>query len=296
MVEHAGERDRDAGGREAKQAPMSDFGDLLRHARAYKGVTLREAERETRISRHHLAALEYEEFSELPPLTYARGIVRKYAEYLGLDPVMVLAKFEDVHGQRSGGFQVVPAVKPLDVPSHWAPNFAIIAFMVIMSAVLFAWMYSAFLAPPDEVPAAVTPVADVAGSQGGNPLPPLATPEPTPAAGGPFIDPAIAPVTTPTTTPAPTAARTSTPPPTPTASPTPDVHDFVVSTTADVWVDVTVDGEPVLSETLPEGSVQSFSGREMTVSSGNSLYVWVSVDGGEAMRLGDAWDAEATFP
>lgn len=119
---------------------MSEFGELLRHARSYKGVSLREAERATKINRHHLAALEREEFEELPPLIYARGIVRNYAQYLGLDPVAVLALFEEVHGQRSGGFRVVPATKPLNIPSHWAPNFAIIAFMVIMSAVIFAWL------------------------------------------------------------------------------------------------------------------------------------------------------------
>src|SRR5688572_8312637 len=98
---------------------MSDFGELLRHARAYRGVTLRDAERATRINRNHLAALEKEEFSDLPPLIYARGIVRTYAEYLGLDPIAVLAHFEEIHGQHSGGFQVVPAVKPLNIPSHW---------------------------------------------------------------------------------------------------------------------------------------------------------------------------------
>src|SRR5690606_40621480 len=97
---------------------MSEFGELLRHARSYKGVSLREAERATKINRHHLAALEREEFEELPPLIYARGIVRNYAQYLGLDPVAVLALFEEVHGQRSGGFRVVPSTKPLNIPSH----------------------------------------------------------------------------------------------------------------------------------------------------------------------------------
>jgi peptidyl-prolyl cis-trans isomerase D len=55
-------------------------------------------------------------------------------------------------------------VKTTEVPSHWAPNFAIIAFMVIMSAVIFAWMYSAYFAPPDNSAptgqAAETPEAD----------------------------------------------------------------------------------------------------------------------------------------
>ncbi|MBX6342733.1 MAG: helix-turn-helix domain-containing protein, partial [Thermomicrobiaceae bacterium] len=197
---------------------MSNFGELLRQARAYKGVTLREAERATRINRQYLAALEQEEFADLPPLTYARGIVRNYAEYLGLDPLNVQAMFEEVHGQRSGGFQVVPAVKPLDIPSHWAPNFAIIAFMVVISAVIFAWLYSAYFAPPDLIPTpgtggqsalAGTPESIV--RQGGSEEPALSTPTPVPTK---------APTATPTT--APTA--TPTPKPKPSPTPTPSTH------------------------------------------------------------------------
>ncbi len=54
--------------------------------------------------------------------------------------------------------------QPLDMPNHWAPNFAIIAFLVVMSAIVFAWMYSAYFAPeeaqstPTEVIPTVTPV------------------------------------------------------------------------------------------------------------------------------------------
>ena len=74
-------------------AGMAVFGDTLRQARAYKGVTLKEAEQATRINRHHLAALEDENFAVLPPLIYQRGIIRNYANYLELDPGKLLALF-----------------------------------------------------------------------------------------------------------------------------------------------------------------------------------------------------------
>jgi cytoskeleton protein RodZ len=124
---------------------MGVFGDTLRQARAYKGVTIKEAEQATRINRHHLAALEEENFSALPPLIYQRGIVRNYASYLDLDAGKLLAMFEEAHGFESST-DVVPAVKPLNMPNHFAPNFAIIAFMVVMSAIVFAWAYSAYFA------------------------------------------------------------------------------------------------------------------------------------------------------
>lgn len=131
---------------------MSDLGELLRRARAYKGVTLRDAERSTRISRNYLAALEAHDFDQLPPRTYSRGIIRNYAQYLGLDPAVVLNLYEQAaeEAEDEEDFEVVPAVQPIEIRGHWAPNFAIIAFMLVISAVAFTWVYSAYLQPSDE--------------------------------------------------------------------------------------------------------------------------------------------------
>lgn len=279
---------------------MTEFGELLRHARAYKGVSLREAERATKINRHHLAALEREEFDDLPPLIYARGIVRNYAQYLGLDPVAVLAMFEEIHGQRSGGFRVVPAVKPLDIPSHWAPNFAIIAFMVVMSAVIFAWLYSAYFAPPDVVPTTTTTQGQVTLGAEGAGSAPAATATMTPLQGGGAATPqstatATATATT-VATATPTEVATATATPTITPSPTPSEHQFAITVTNHVWVNVTVDGQEVLSTDLPAGTSRGFKGQTMTVSSGNAAYILVSVDGVDQGALGTSWDASKTYP
>lgn len=169
---------------------MAGFGETLHQARAHMGVTLKEAEQATRINRHHLAALEEENFAALPPLIYQRGILRNYAVYLQLDPGRLLTMFEEAHGvgalpARAG----VAPVPPIDMPSHWAPNFAIIAFAVVLSAIVFAWVYSAFVAEPgvDVTPTAAVPTATP--FDGDLPLPtrppateapPTAVPTPTP--------------------------------------------------------------------------------------------------------------------
>jgi cytoskeletal protein RodZ len=129
---------------------MAGFGETLHQARAHLGVTLKEAEQATRINRHHLAALEDENFAALPPLIYQRGIVRNYASYLQLDPGKLLAMFEEAHGagDRSSASTVL-AVPPVNMPSHWAPNFAVISFALVLSAIISAWVYSAFVAKPD---------------------------------------------------------------------------------------------------------------------------------------------------
>ena len=133
---------------------MAGFGETLRQARAHKGVTLKEAEQATRINRHHLAALEEEDWGALPPLIYQRGIVRNYAVYLDLDPSKMLGMFEEAQGTTAGVASGVAPVPPIDMPSHWAPNFAIIAFALVLGAIVFAWGYSIYVTPPGEDPTA----------------------------------------------------------------------------------------------------------------------------------------------
>lgn len=66
-------------------APQS-ISDRLRVAREARGVDLFRVERDTKIRVKYLAAMEQGHFSELPADVYARGFLRNYASYLGLDP------------------------------------------------------------------------------------------------------------------------------------------------------------------------------------------------------------------
>jgi len=273
---------------------MGEFGELLRNARAYKGVTLRDAERVTRIHRRYLAALENETFDDLPPLTYARGIVRSYAQYLGLDPVSMLAMFESAHGQRSGGFRVVPAVKPLPAPTHWAPNFAVIAFMVVMSAVVFAWLYSAYLAPPSSLATPTVP----AGLPESFATSPDGRQQTRAAAGGALSTPELAPDDSgeASSRAGATDAGDASPPTPAATSPIQKEHTFEIVVSGRVWVEATVDGQVVLSTILDPGERRTFTGSEMHLVSGNAPLVRVIVDGVDAGLLGTKWDDEATFP
>lgn len=161
---------------------MAVFGDTLRQARAHKGVTLKEAELKTRMSRHHLLALEEEQFDDLPPLIYQRGIVRNYANYLSLDPNKILAMFDAARGEVPDETPMPGPGDTVGLPNHWAPSFAIIAFLVLMSAVVFAWMYSAYFAPSGatSTPTELIPtVTAVSGDTIFLPSPTTAPPTPT---------------------------------------------------------------------------------------------------------------------
>lgn len=182
---------------------MGVFGDTLKQARNAKGLTYREVELGTRINRHHLQALEEEDFAVLPPLIYQRGIVRNYASYIDLDPGKTLAMYEEARGNDAAG-ELVASVKPLDMPRHWSPNFAIIAFMVVMGAVVFAWVYSISFSPQpaaSTVPPAIPTVTPIPEDRLALPsptaiptataAPPTSTPQPTTVA---QVIPTVTPV------------------------------------------------------------------------------------------------------
>jgi len=65
------------------------LGSLLRRSREERHIDLDEAAGVTRIRRHHLEALENEEWSKLPSQVFVKGFLRSYAEFLGLDKEMV---------------------------------------------------------------------------------------------------------------------------------------------------------------------------------------------------------------
>lgn len=69
------------------------LGEMLRSAREARGLDRSRIERDTRIRERYLSALERGAYDELPGEVYARGFLRSYAKYLGLDPDAMLALY-----------------------------------------------------------------------------------------------------------------------------------------------------------------------------------------------------------
>lgn len=79
---------------------MTTIGQTLCDARERLGLTLDEVERTTHIRARHLEALEREAWDALPSPVQARGFLRNYADFLGLDPDAILLKYVEVQQQR----------------------------------------------------------------------------------------------------------------------------------------------------------------------------------------------------
>jgi len=72
---------------------MKTVGSILQETRLAKKLSLEQAEKATKIRVKFLSGIESDDYSMLPSLSYAKGFVKNYSEYLGLDSSMVLAFF-----------------------------------------------------------------------------------------------------------------------------------------------------------------------------------------------------------
>lgn len=109
---------------------MTPLGETLQRARQAKGITIEDAERVTRIPRKYIEALELENYGILPAPVYARGFLRSYAGYLGLDPKELLPFFPVGHVEE-------PKLEPLPEvrqPRTWNMN-GVIAMTVVAALI-----------------------------------------------------------------------------------------------------------------------------------------------------------------
>jgi cytoskeleton protein RodZ len=209
------------------------LGETLRQARLDKGVSLADAARETRIRRGYLEALEAEDLAALPPMVYARGFLRTYAEYLGLSPEAMVDLYQP-SARREPSPALRPAVPHVAIPRQipLRPVMYGISSIVFVAMVVFAWNWY------QDVQRTLNGDTTLRSGRSGTPTATGARlPTPFPIA---------------LASPSPTASPT----PEPVPSPTPVVDGILVEfrTNARVYVEAAVDGKQVVAETLAAGT------------------------------------------
>lgn len=73
---------------------MGGIGESLRSTREAKGISLEQAEEDTKIRKRYLQALEEGDYDVIPGRVYAKGFLRNYANYLGLDQEEVMLEYK----------------------------------------------------------------------------------------------------------------------------------------------------------------------------------------------------------
>jgi transcriptional regulator with XRE-family HTH domain len=127
---------------------MPELGKTLSQARLAKGLTLLDVERDTRISRRYLDALEREDFAVFPAPVYQRAFLRTYAQYLGLDANELLRLFPQ-KVQEPVNLRPLPEVKapPVGaVPFNWILTGGVLVALLV--AAIFVFRTSERESPP----------------------------------------------------------------------------------------------------------------------------------------------------
>jgi cytoskeletal protein RodZ len=107
------------------------LGELLRHARTVRGLTLEEISKETRIPRRHLEALEHGNLAGLPAGFYRRAQLRAYARAVNLDQNLALMELDRA--------EAVPET-PRSQPPAVSRGGVLIVLGVVAAAALFGYV------------------------------------------------------------------------------------------------------------------------------------------------------------
>ncbi len=283
---------------------MSTLGEMLREARQARGVSLAEAERETKIRQKYITALEDDNHAGLPGPVYARGFLRNYALYLGLDPDQALNLFDALsqptrnkiraaRGEPARSKPPVPGEKisiqplspePIDTRVRYGTSYIALSLLALPLIVAFYFVYSAYAGRSTELP-----IPTVA------PRPATVTPLvlPTPVVGGAitgdFNTPTVPVPATPGSAPAGQAITTTgaTGAPSQTAQASDNVVVKVATTGHDAWMRVLVDGVQQFSGTMPRNSTRQWTGKNtVRIRTGRADSVQVNVNGNDKGFMG----------
>jgi len=277
---------------------MSELGRLLREARTARELSLADVESVTRIRQKYLEALENGDFSNLPRGAVARGFLRTYAIFLGLDADEMLLRYGKESGDAGDDISIAEPGKPrlvdyrplevsLSEPTptgSWWP-WVVAALVVIAAGIVIWWAVSR------------TDVARFIAAFGPAPVA-KASAIPTETATQWVVTATSQPlreVVLPTRTsdllplPTPTVPATLTPTPRPTEAPEVVTQiDMQMRITQRAWVRVTVDGEVADEGTLEPGVTQEYqAAQSISIRTGNGGGVSLILNGEDLGPMGD---------
>src|SRR5919206_2327204 len=86
---------------------MPEIGETLRETRMRRRIDMTEVESATKIRAKYLRALENEEWDQLPGPTFVKTFLRTYAEYLGIDPKLLVEEYKQ-RFERPGPQDLLP--------------------------------------------------------------------------------------------------------------------------------------------------------------------------------------------
>jgi hypothetical protein len=137
---------------------MGELGNTLSRARRARAISLEDVERDTHVSKRYLEALENEDFSSFPAPVYARGFLRTYARYLGLNAEELIRIFPN--------HDLTVDITPLPTVARPPAELINVNWLVAGLVAIFLLGAGLLLLRSDEDPA-LSPLTETAGAQTG---------------------------------------------------------------------------------------------------------------------------------
>jgi transcriptional regulator with XRE-family HTH domain len=153
---------------------MPELGKTLSQARIARGLTLEDCERDTRISKRYLDALEREDWKVFPAPVYSRAFLRTYAQYLSLNPAELMRLFQSQAEEPA--FQPLPEVQaaPVTGSMNWMLAGGVLALLAIAGA--FLYLSSGGGGSSGGTPKVKSAATVTTEAQGGGPAPAVGRP------------------------------------------------------------------------------------------------------------------------
>ncbi len=131
---------------------MKTAGQILKDTRLEKKLELADVTRVTKIRQNFLERIENDDYSQLPSGATARGFIKNYSQYLGLNPNNILAVFRRDFVENPLG-QIIPRTvsEPVGKSNLWTPRTTIIALVVAIFTIFGAYLvfqYRILTGPP----------------------------------------------------------------------------------------------------------------------------------------------------
>ncbi len=115
------------------------IGGSLSDARRRKGESVEEVESATKIRARFLRALEEDDFAAIPGDVYAKGFIKTYAEYLGLDPEPLIQQYKREY-DHPVKFDVRRQAEPIEERrADWGKRFAMTVAVIASLLALLYW-------------------------------------------------------------------------------------------------------------------------------------------------------------
>lgn len=124
---------------------MESIGKYLKETRESKNISIETASKESKISLDHIKQIEADEFNKISGMTYLKGFLKQYGEYLGLDGNVLIDEYIKIYGNIDKGKDKISLISnyqrmelTLMSLQKWVPIVKKLILSIILLSIIFA--------------------------------------------------------------------------------------------------------------------------------------------------------------